>query len=92
MKTATRMTIEQNTFDQVLALPPGDLMELLNTVCLAAVFSRNLDLKIDLKTQIACDMMHYAYSILEQCGNTVSTTIDNPNLAVPIKYKDRKWQ
>ena len=88
MEALIPKSINPNIFKQIIALPPGHLIELIQTVGMAAIYNKYLALSQIDRTAIACLMMNYGTTILEQCGSNVETTITNDKLwEHPVTYK-----
>ena len=81
------LSVEPHTFKQVIELPPETMVELLETVCMAARMSPGLALVPNSKIAIACTMMANANAMLEQCGCTIDTTIKNKTWTNDATYK-----
>lgn len=81
------MPVEPHIFQQVVELMPLDMLELISTVGAAAQLNIPLIASSHDKVAIACIMLSHASAMLEQCGCTIETTINNPNWINPIIYK-----
>ncbi|KKN91109.1 hypothetical protein LCGC14_0219740 [marine sediment metagenome] len=71
------MTIEPDTFQQIRQLSPEDILELVDTVSRAALLNNSLTISPQDKFKIAYTMITHAYTMLEQCGYEIETTITN---------------
>ncbi len=81
------LSVEPNTFKQVLELPPETMLELIETVCIAMLMSPGLAIAPNSKIAIACTMLANANSMLEQCGCKIDTTIKNKAWTTDATYK-----
>jgi len=81
------LSVEPNTFKQVIELPPETMLELIETVSVAAMMSSNLALAPNDKIAIACTMLANANAMLEQCGCEIDTTIKNKAWTNNATYK-----
>jgi len=81
------LSVEPNTFKQVLELPPETMLELIETVSIAAMMSSGLTLAPHDKIAIACTMLANANVMLEQCGCEIDTTIKNKAWTNNATYK-----
>lgn len=81
------LSVEPNTFKQVLELPPETISELIETVSMAAMMSSKLAITPEDKIAIACTMLTNANSMLEQCGCEIDTTIKNKIWRTDVTYK-----
>lgn len=81
------MSIEQRTFNQIVKLMPGDLMELVDIIGNAAQLSTPLAVSPHNKVLTACVMISHANAMLEQCGCKVEVTISNPTWTDTATYK-----
>jgi hypothetical protein len=78
MKKVILKSIEPHTFQQVVDLSPKNMMHLIDTVCTALDNNPQLANFPQQKIEIACLLLSYANSMLEDCGSTIETTIHNP--------------
>ena len=81
------LSVEPNTFKQVLELPPETMLELIETVNVAALMSPGLAIAPSSKITIACTMLANANAMLEQCGCEIDTTIKNKAWTTDATYK-----
>lgn len=81
------MSVEPNLFKQILALPPEIILELVETVSVAAVLSPLLVLSPQDKIAAALMMIANAHEMLEQCCCNIDTEISNPKWTHSIKYR-----
>lgn len=81
------MSVEINTFNQILELPSETVLELVETVSLAAVMSPLLALSPKDKMSAALTMVGFAHSMLEQCGCEIEMKISNNLWTHPLEYK-----
>ncbi|RLC89115.1 MAG: hypothetical protein DRJ03_00740 [Chloroflexi bacterium] len=87
MVVITPLSVEPNTFKQVLELPPETMLELIETVSVGAMMSAKLALAPHDKIAIACTMLANANTLLEQCGCQIDTTIKNKTWTQDATYK-----
>lgn len=81
------LSVEPNTFRSVVELPPETMLELIETVSVAAMMSPRLALSSHDKIAIACTMLANANQMLEQCGCEIDTTIKNKAWTQDAAYK-----
>lgn len=81
------LSVEPNTFKQVLELPPKTMLELIETVSVAAIMSPGLAIAPNDKIAIACIILANANTMLEQCGCDIDITIKNKAWTTDATYK-----
>jgi len=81
------LSVEPNTFRQIIELPPKVMLELIETVSLAATINSELTMTPDNKITIACTMLANANTMLEQCGCEIETRIKNKTWINDATYK-----
>jgi hypothetical protein len=85
--TTIPLSVEPNTFKMILELSPEVMLELVNTVGIAAMLNDKLASVPENKIIIAIAMMASANAMLEQCNCKIETTINHPSWIIPAIYK-----
>lgn len=85
--TTIPLPVEPNTFKQVLELPPEIMLELVETVGIAAISNSQLASIPKNKITVAIAMMANANAMLEQCSCKIETTISHQSWTTPETYK-----
>lgn len=80
------MPVELSTLQQIIHLPPDNMIDLIETVGHAAQMNIPLRLSEKDKILVACIMLNHAGSMLEQCGCKLNIKIINHTWTEPIIY------
>lgn len=80
-------SVEPHLFQQVLNLPPEHILDLVETVGVAAILSPPLAKTQEDKIAVAFVMLANANTMLEQCGCKVDTKITNKTWTHPSAYQ-----